>query len=100
MRQLSSLHWWQELNRSLMSGLQPGRTVLQALALRQLAEGHVIREVAADLGLTPPTVWLTDQRYQQGNRAAWNGLVRAGPPGGRSVVGSPTVAARRCFGVQ
>jgi len=55
----------QELRRLLGSGLQPVRTVLRALALRQLAEGHSIREVAANVGLTPKTVWLTSQRYQQ-----------------------------------
>ncbi len=55
----------QELRRLLGSGLQPVRTVLRALALRQLAEGHSIREVATKVGLTPKTVWLTSQRYQQ-----------------------------------
>ncbi len=55
----------QELRRLLGSGLQPVRTVLRALALRQLAEGHSIRAVATDVGLTPKTVWLTSQRYQQ-----------------------------------
>src|SRR5712664_2179266 len=56
----------QELNRLLSSGLQPVRTVLRALALRQLAEGQAIRKVAGNVGLTPKTVWLTRQRYQQG----------------------------------
>ena len=56
----------QELRRLLSSGLQPVRTVLRALALRQLAEGQAIRKVAAHVGLTPKTVWLTSQRYQQG----------------------------------
>jgi putative transposase len=55
----------QELRRLLGSGLQPVRTVLRALALRQLAEGHSMREVATNVGLTPKTVWLTSQRYQQ-----------------------------------
>jgi len=55
----------QELRRLLGSGLQTVRTVLRALALRQLAEGHSIREVATNVGLTPKTVWLTSQRYQQ-----------------------------------
>jgi putative transposase len=55
-----------ELNGLLKSGLQPVRTVLRALALRQLAEGQAIRKVAASVGLTPKTVWLTSQRYQQG----------------------------------
>lgn len=42
------------------------RTVLRALALRQLADGKSIREVAKSVGLTPKTVWLTVQRYRQG----------------------------------
>src|SRR2546426_9782435 len=56
----------QELHGLLRGGLQPVRTVLRALALRQLAEGQAIRKVAANVGLTPKTVWLTRQRYQQG----------------------------------
>jgi putative transposase len=55
-----------EINRLLSGGLQPVRTVLRALALRQLADGQTIRKVAARVGLTPKTVWLTSQRYQQG----------------------------------
>jgi hypothetical protein len=51
-----------ELNRLLRGGLQPVRTVLRALALRQLAEGQAIRKVAVNVGLTPKTVWLTRQR--------------------------------------
>ena len=56
----------QEINRLLSGGLQPVRTVLRALALRQLANGQTIRKVAASVGLTPKTVWLTSQRFQQG----------------------------------
>ena len=56
----------QELRRLLQSGLQPVRTVLRALALRQLAEGQTVREVAKNVALTPKTVWLTSQRFQQG----------------------------------
>jgi transposase len=56
----------QELGRLLQGGLQPVRTVLRALALRQLGEGKPIREVAKSVGLTPKTVWLTSQRYRQG----------------------------------
>ena len=55
----------QELQRLLGSGLQPVRTVLRALALRQMADGCTIRQVAANVGLTPKTVWLTSQRYQE-----------------------------------
>src|SRR6516165_5679849 len=56
----------QELRRVLRAGLQPVRTVLRALALRQLAEGQTVRQVAKNLALTPKTVWLTSQRYRQG----------------------------------
>ena len=56
----------QELDKLLRGGLQPVRTVLRALALGQLAEGQSIRKVAGNVGLTPKTVWLTRQRYQQG----------------------------------
>jgi len=56
----------QELDRLLSGGLQPVRTVLRALALRQLAEGQAIRKVAASVGLTPKTVWLVSQHYREG----------------------------------
>jgi putative transposase len=56
----------QQLDKLLSGGLQPVRTVLRALVLRQLADGQAIRKVARNLGLTPKTVWLTSQRYQQG----------------------------------
>ena len=55
-----------ELGRVLQSGLQPVRTVLRALALRQLAEGQPIRQVAKNVALTPKTVWLTSRRYREG----------------------------------
>jgi putative transposase len=61
----------QELRRLLQSGLQPVRTVLRALALRQLAEGQTVRQVAKNVALTPKTVWLTSQRHRQ------SGLERA-----------------------
>jgi putative transposase len=56
----------QELRRLLQSGLQPVRTVLRALVLLQLAEGQTVRQVARNVALTPKTVWLTGQRFQQG----------------------------------
>ena len=56
----------QELRRLLQSGLQPVRTVLRALALRQLAEGQTVRQVARNVALTPKTVWLASQRFRQG----------------------------------
>src|ERR1700693_742518 len=56
----------QQLDKLLSGGLQPVRTVLRALVLRQLADGQTIRKVAGNVGVTPKTVWLTSQRYQQG----------------------------------
>ena len=56
----------QELRALLQSGLQPVRTVLRALALRQLAQGQTVRQVAKNVALTPKTVWLTSQRFRQG----------------------------------
>src|SRR6201981_1075691 len=56
----------QGLRRLLQSGLQPVRTVLRAVALRQWADGQPIRQVAKNVALTPKTVWLTSQRYRQG----------------------------------
>ncbi|MBZ5684265.1 MAG: helix-turn-helix domain-containing protein [Acidobacteriia bacterium] len=72
----------QELGHLLRGGLQPVRTVLRALALRQLADGKPIREVAKDVGLTPKTVWLTGQRYRRGGleRALYE-RPRPGQPG-------------------
>jgi putative transposase len=55
-----------QLDDLLSGGLQPVRTVLRALVLRRLADGQAIRKVARNTGLTPKTVWLTSQRYQQG----------------------------------
>ena len=55
-----------QLDKLLRGGLQPVRTVLHALVLRQLADGQAIRKVARNVGLTPKTVWLTSQRYRQG----------------------------------
>ena len=56
----------QQLDELLSGGLQPVRTVLRALVLRQLADRQAIREVARNVGLTPKTVWLTSQRFRQG----------------------------------
>src|SRR5260370_35219366 len=64
-----------QLDELLRGGLQPVRTVLRALVLRQLADGQTIRKVARNVGLTPKTVWLTSQRYQLGglDRALYEG---------------------------
>src|ERR1700694_3242705 len=56
----------QQLDKLWRGALQPVRTVLRAWVLRQLADGQTIRKVARNVGLTPKTVWLTSQRYQQG----------------------------------
>ncbi len=70
----------------LRGGLQPVRTVLRALVLRQLADGQAIRKVARNVGLTPKTVWLTSQRArldaQQRQRIV--ALVCGPPPEGRA----------------
>src|ERR1019366_2263607 len=87
----------QELQGLLRSGLQPVRTVQRALALRQLAEGQAIRQVAANVGLTPKTVWLTSQRYQQGRFGT--GLVRARPAGESGAVGWSATATHCGSGV-
>jgi putative transposase len=65
----------QQLDKLLRGGLQPVRTVLRALVLRQLADGQAIRKVARNVGLTPKTVCLTSQRYQQAGleRAVYEG---------------------------
>src|SRR5260370_3380134 len=71
----------QELRRLLQSGLQPVRTVLRALALRQLAEGQTVRQVAKNVALTPKTGWLISQRFRQGGlERAFYGRARPGKP--------------------
>jgi putative transposase len=77
----------QEINRLLSGGLQPVRTVLRALALRQLADGQTIRKVAASVGLTPKTVWLTSQRYQQGGLE--RALYERARPGAAALLDTP-----------
>src|SRR6202051_5271817 len=64
-----------QLDKLLSGGLKPVRTVLRALVLRELSDGQTIRKVARNVGLTPKTVWLTSQRYQQGGleRALYEG---------------------------
>ena len=76
-----------EINRMLSGGLQPVRTVLRALALRQLAAGQTIRKVAASVGLTPKTVWLTSQRYQQGGLE--RALYERARPGAAALLDAP-----------
>jgi len=80
-----------EINRMLSGGLQPVRTVLRALALRQLAAGQTIRKVAASVGLTPKTVWLTSQRYQQGGLE--RALYERARPGAAALLDAPLLHA-------
>ena len=61
----------QQLDRLLSGGLQPVRTVLRALALRQMDTGQSTPAAAASLGLSAKAVWQIGKRYQQ------SGLERA-----------------------
>jgi transposase len=65
----------QEIDQLLRGGLQPVRTVLRALALRQLADGQKMGQVTANLGLTRKTVRLTAEHYGRGGleRALYDG---------------------------
>jgi transposase len=56
----------QQLDRLLSGGLQPVRTVLRALALRQMDAGRATPAVAVSLGLSAKAVWQIGKRYQQG----------------------------------
>jgi putative transposase len=63
----------QELNRLLSGGLQPVRTVLRALVLRQMDEGKSAPEAGASVGLSAKAAWQIARRWQQGGleRALW-----------------------------
>jgi putative transposase len=56
----------QQLDELMSSGLQPVRTVLRALALRQMDQGQSTPAVGANLGLSAKAVWQIGKRYQQG----------------------------------
>jgi putative transposase len=56
----------QQVDELLGSGLQPVRTVLRALALRQMDQGQSTPSVGANLGLSAKAVWQIGKRYQQG----------------------------------
>src|ERR1035438_4848068 len=56
----------QQLDQLLSGGLQPVRTVLRALALRQMDTGQATPAVAVNLGLSAKAVWQIGKRYQQG----------------------------------
>ena len=82
----------------LGSGLQPVRTVLRALALRQLAEGHSIREVATNVGLTPKTGVADQPTLSASGTGA--GFVRAATAGEGAVAGRAEAATHRGPGVR
>jgi Homeodomain-like domain len=75
-----------QLDKLLRGALQPVRTVLRALVLRQLADGQTIRKVARNVSLTPKTVWLTSQRYQQ--RGLDRALYEGARPGKEALLDS------------
>jgi transposase len=56
----------QQLDELLSGGLRPVRTVLRALALRQMDTGQSTPAAAASLGLSAKAVWQIGKRYQQG----------------------------------
>src|ERR1039458_1629654 len=56
----------QQLDDLLSGGLQPVRTVLRALALRQVDEGQSTPAVGASLGLSAKAVWQIGKRYLAG----------------------------------
>jgi transposase len=55
----------QQLDELLSGGLQPVRTILRALALRQMDQGQSTPAVGANLGLSAKAVWHIGKRYQQ-----------------------------------
>ena len=65
----------QQLDELLSGGLQPVRTVLRALALRQMDDGLSTPAVGANLGLSAKAVWQIGKRYRQGGleRALFDG---------------------------
>ena len=56
----------QQLNEMLSGGLQPVRTVLRGLALRQMDGGQGTPEVGRNLGLSAKAVWQIGKRYLEG----------------------------------
>lgn len=72
----------QEIDHLLRGGVQPVRTVLRALALRQLAQGRPTSQIAASVRLTRKTVRLAGERYRQGGleRALYEGPRPGGAP--------------------
>ena len=56
----------QRVDDLLRGGVQPVRTVLRALALRQMDEGQTTPAVGANLGLSAKAVWEIGKRYREG----------------------------------
>src|ERR1019366_7738061 len=56
----------QQLDQLLSGGLQPARTVLRALGLRQMDAGRPTPAVGANLGLSAKAVWQIGKRYLEG----------------------------------
>jgi hypothetical protein len=54
-----------QLEELLSGGLQPVRTILRALALRQMDLGQSTPAVGANLGLSAKAVWQIGKRYGQ-----------------------------------
>ena len=55
-----------QLDELLSGGLQPVRTILRALALRQIDQGQSTPAVGANLGLSAKAVWQIGKRYLDG----------------------------------
>jgi len=54
-----------QLDELLSGGLQPVRTILRALALRQMDQGQSTPGVGANLALSAKAVWQIGKRYEQ-----------------------------------
>lgn len=54
-----------QVDAMLRGGLQPVRTVLRALVLRQMDDGRSAPEAAANVGLSAKAAWQIGRRYQQ-----------------------------------
>ena len=65
------------MDELLSGGLQPVRTALRALALRQMDTGQSTPAVAVSLGLSAKAVWQIGKRYQM---AVWSARYMM-PPG-------------------
>lgn len=55
-----------QIDELLSGGVQPMRTVIRALMLRQMDEGRSTVEVGAGLGISAEVVWEIGKRYLEG----------------------------------